>query len=227
MQKNDPYWMKFIAAQHGEAYYDSLMCFMQEEFDLYDKEYNKWPVCPARHQIWNAFRKTAFEDTKVVILGQDPYHTPGVAHGLAFSSLDGVPPSLRNIYKEIESDLGISMPKDNGDLTPWAEQGVLLLNNVLTVRSGKPRSHRRKGWEEFTDRVVRRVSYRGGAVFILWGKDAQSKEVLIDPNKNLILKATHPSPLSAHRGFFGCRHFSKANEWLRAQGRKEIDWGID
>lgn len=220
------YWLNFISSQNSEEYYRSLMCFLQTEFDQYDPYYNKCPVCPGRHSIWNAFRKTPFEKVKVVILGQDPYHTPGVANGLAFSSLDGIPPSLQNIYKELESDLGLNMSKTNGDLTSWADQGVLLLNSVLTVRSGSPRSHRGKGWEEFTNRIIKSLSDKGEIVFMLWGNDAKKKVPIINGRKNLILTAVHPSPLSAHRGFFGCRHFSIANTWLQANGKKPIKWAI-
>jgi len=165
---------------------------------------------------------------KVVILGQDPYHGPGQAHGLCFSVQPGVPvpPSLQNIFAEIESDLGIARP-DHGCLTPWAERGVLLLNSVLTVQAGSPGAHQGKGWEGFTDRVVDALNRdREGLVFLLWGSYAQAKGRLIDTGRHCVLKAPHPSPLSAHRGFLGCRHFSKSNQYLEAHGQAPIDWSL-
>ena len=163
-----------------------------------------------------------------MILGQDPYINPNQAHGLAFSVLsDKLPPSLKNIYKEIESDLRIEMAKNNGDLTPWAQQGVLLLNTVLTVRAGESNSHSKKGWEKFTDRIIQELGMDNKPkVFLFWGKNAQQKESLIKNTKHLILKAPHPSPLSAYNGFFGCKHFSKTNDFLEKNGEKEISWQI-
>ena len=185
-------------------------------------------IYPPGSKIFSAFNLTPLTAVKVVLLGQDPYHGPGQAHGLAFSVQDGVPPppSLQNIFKEIHSDLGLPIPK-TGNLEPWARQGVLLLNATLTVRKGQAGSHQGKGWEEFTDQVIRTVSdLRAGIVFLLWGKYAQQKEELIDTTKHFVLKAPHPSPLSVHRGFFGCRHFSKANAILRENGMGEIDWSL-
>ena len=185
-------------------------------------------VFPPGHDIFAAFDATPFEQVKVVILGQDPYHGFGQAHGLCFSVQPGVPvpPSLLNIYKEIESDLGLPRP-DHGCLLPWAQRGVLLLNAVLTVEEGKPGSHQGKGWEGFTDHVVDVLNReREGLVFLLWGSYAQAKGKVIDPRRHKVLKAPHPSPLSAHRGFLGCRHFSAANEYLRRRGTTPVDWQL-
>lgn len=181
---------------------------------------------PTGKNIFNAFNLTTFDKVKVVILGQDPYHGQGQAHGLSFSVPDGVkpPPSLVNIFKEIESDLGVKMP-EGGSLEGWARQGVLLLNAILTVRAGSPASHRGIGWENLTDAAIKALSdKRENIVFLLWGKFAQEKESLIDSGKHLILKAPHPSPYSANSGFFGCKHFSKTNEYLRKTGQTEVDW---
>jgi uracil-DNA glycosylase len=183
-------------------------------------------IYPPGHLIFNAFDKTPFNEVKVVILGQDPYHGPGQAHGLSFSVPDGVspPPSLNNIYKELHADIGLPIPK-TGNLTKWAEQGVLLLNAVLTVRANEPASHAKIGWMDFTDAVIRHISdHKGGVVFLLWGKFAQEKQVLIDETKHHVLKAAHPSPFSADKGFFGCKHFSRTNELLRKQNLTAIDW---
>lgn len=182
--------------------------------------------------VWfNAFALSAFDDVKVVILGQDPYHGPGQAHGLSFSVPDGVPvpPSLLNIYKEIDSDLGESQSQlaacRKGCLVAWAEQGVFLLNSVLTVESGQAASHQGRGWEKFTDRVIQLLSEeRDDLVFLLWGSYAQKKGQIIDARRHLVLRAPHPSPLSAHRGFMGCRHFSQTNQWLESHGQSAIDW---
>ncbi len=185
-------------------------------------------VFPPGPQIFAAFDATPFEQTKVVILGQDPYHGYGQAHGLSFSVPPGVavPPSLLNIYKEIETDLGIPRA-DHGCLIPWARQGVLLLNAVLTVEEGKPGSHQKRGWEGFTDHVVDVLNReREGLVFLLWGSYAQQKGKVIDTRRHRVLKATHPSPLSAHRGFLGCRHFSQANDYLARRGQAAIDWRL-
>ncbi len=185
-------------------------------------------VFPPGPQIFAAFDATPFEQTKVVILGQDPYHGYGQAHGLSFSVPPGVavPPSLLNIYKEIETDLGIPRA-DHGCLIPWARQGVLLLNAVLTVEEGKPGSHQKRGWEGFTDHVVDVLNReREGLVFLLWGSYAQQKGKVIDTRRHRVLKATHPSPLSAHRGFLGCRHFSQTNDYLARRGQGPIDWRL-
>ena len=191
-----------------------------------DNEYHQKEIYPKKNEIFNAFRNTTYKDTKVVILGQDPYHEPRQAHGLCFSVNDGIPfpPSLLNIFKEIESDLGIPMPK-SGDLTRWADQGVLLLNATLTVRAHQAGSHQNKGWEQFTDAVIRAVNAQDRPiVFLLWGRPAQMKKSMLNNPKHLILEAPHPSPLSAYRGFFGCKHFSKTNEYLKAHGKTEINW---
>lgn len=185
-------------------------------------------IYPPPKRIFAALDTTPFEQVKVVILGQDPYHGPGQAHGLCFSVLPGVPspPSLVNIFAEIQRDLGIARP-DHGCLIPWARQGVLLLNSVLTVERGLAGSHQGKGWEGFTDRIVDCLNReREGLVFLLWGSPAQTKGKLVDTARHKVLKAPHPSPLSAHRGFIGCGHFSKANEWLSAQGQASIEWRL-
>jgi uracil-DNA glycosylase len=185
-------------------------------------------IYPPGAQIFAALDTTPFESVKVVILGQDPYHGPGQAHGLSFSVGRGVavPPSLQNIFKEISRDLGLPRPS-HGDLHAWARQGVLLLNAVLTVQAGQPASHQGKGWERFTDACISALSSeREGLVFLLWGSYAQAKSALIDSRRHLLLKAPHPSPLSAHRGFLGCAHFSRANAYLQASGRAPIDWSL-
>lgn len=183
---------------------------------------------PSENEIFNAFSLTSFDNVKVVILGQDPYHGEGQAHGLAFSVREGIalPPSLKNIFKELTDDIGCVDSK-NGDLSSWAVQGVLLLNTLLSVRAGEPFSHKNKGWEEFTDEVIRTISMqKEHVVFILWGTPAQKKAVLIDENRHLILRAPHPSPLSSYRGFFGSKPFSKTNTYLREQGIVPIEWCI-
>jgi uracil-DNA glycosylase len=185
-------------------------------------------IFPAGNNIFNAFNQTTFENVKVVILGQDPYHGSGQAMGLSFSVPKGVkpPPSLVNIFKELKSDIGLPIPT-NGDLTPWAKQGVLLLNAVLTVRENEPASHAKIGWMDFTDAVIKKLSdEKKGIVFLLWGKFAEQKQILIDETKHFVLKAAHPSPFSADKGFFGCKHFSKTNELLAKQGLQVIDWHI-
>jgi uracil-DNA glycosylase len=185
-------------------------------------------IFPAGNNIFNAFNQTTFENVKVVILGQDPYHGSGQAMGLSFSVAKGVkpPPSLVNIFKELKSDIGLPIPT-NGDLTPWAKQGVLLLNAVLTVRENEPASHAKIGWMHFTDAVIKKISdEKKGIVFLLWGKFAEQKQILIDETKHFVLKAAHPSPFSADKGFFGCKHFSKTNELLAKQGLQVIDWHI-
>lgn len=186
-------------------------------------------IYPPGPLIFNAFNHTPFKKVSVVILGQDPYHNPGQAHGMSFSVPNGIkpPPSLVNIYKEIKSDIGIPMPAEYGNLTRWAEQGVLLLNAILTVRANEPASHQKIGWMNFTDAVIQKISdERSGVVFLLWGKFAQDKQILIDETKHLLLKAAHPSPFSADKGFFGCRHFSKTNDYLVKQGKEPINWKL-
>ena len=185
-------------------------------------------VFPSREEVFRAFSLTPISKVKVVILGQDPYHGEGEANGLAFSVNKGIklPPSLKNIYKELNSDLGIQIP-NHGDLTKWAKQGVLLLNSVLTVEKDKPGSHRNMGWEEYTDSIIKKISEeRKNVVFILWGKYAETKKNLIDENKHLILFSAHPSPFSARRGFFKSKPFSKCNTYLKKNGIKEIDWSL-
>lgn len=214
---------------------ESWRIALQEEFskpyflllkDFLLEERKKHIVYPPGKLIFSAFNHTPFNNVKVVILGQDPYHGKGQANGLCFSVSDGItmPPSLVNIFKEIQNDLGYPLPK-SGNLERWADQGVLLLNAILTVRANEAGSHQGKGWETFTDSVIHHLSHeKQGIVFLLWGKYAQAKEQLIDGSKHHILKAAHPSPFSAYNGFFGCRHFSKTNELLLMQGKKEIDW---
>ncbi len=203
--------------------------YMQNLFEFLQAEKSAGKVIyPPDSEIFYALNACPFEDVRVVILGQDPYHGAGQAHGLCFSVRRGValPPSLKNIYKELQSDCGVA-PALDGDLTSWANQGVLLLNTVLTVESGKPESHRGEGWEQFTDRILEALnSEREGLVFVLWGSNAQSKAGLIDGHRHLILKAPHPSPLSAYRGFFGCGHFSKINAWLKGHGSQPIVWSF-
>ena len=214
-------WKRALAAEFEKPYFVSLVRLLHQE----KAEGRK--IFPPGSQIFRAFELTPLENLKVVILGQDPYHGAGQAHGLSFSVPDGVPapPSLKNIFKEIESDLGVRM-SGYTDLEKWARQGVLLLNAVLTVRSGEAASHSRKGWEEFTDAVIRYISDNcEGVVFMLWGNFARSKVSLIDPARHYVLEAAHPSPL-ARGAFFGCRHFSRANEALAASGRTPIDWRL-
>lgn len=211
-------WAELLKDEFGKPYFKDLQKFLEEEYSRYD-------IYPKMENIFNALNFVKYEDVKVVIIGQDPYHEPNQAHGLAFSVQDGVPlpPSLQNIYKEIEDDLGITCEK-SGDLSRWAKQGVLLLNTSLTVRRGQANSHRGKGWETFTNEIIKLLSQREKPlVFILWGSNAQSFAPEIAP-QHLVLKAPHPSPLSAYRGFFGCKHFSKANNFLIEHGQSPIDW---
>ncbi len=218
--KLDPEWMSHVGGQFDLPYMTRLREFLQQE-----KSAGK-VIYPAGAQIFNALNTTPFSKVKVVILGQDPYHGPGQAHGLSFSVPKGVPkpPSLMNISKEIEADLGVKMPA-SGDLTGWAKQGVLLLNATLTVQQANAGSHQNKGWEDFTDSVIRALSdQREHLVFMLWGSYAQKKGAFIDRKKHFVLEAPHPSPLSAHRGFMGCKHFSKANEYLTTNGQAPIAW---
>ena len=215
-------WKQILKDEFEAPYFQALTEFLREE----KKKHVIYPPGPL---IFSAFNHTPFNRVKVVILGQDPYHGPGQAHGLCFSVPDGIPqpPSLVNIFKEIKSDLGIPVPAGS-NLTKWAGQGVLLVNAILTVRANEPTSHQNKGWEKFTDAVIRNLSEkRKNLIFLLWGNYARAKESLIDGNRHYILKAAHPSPLSASRGFFGCRHFSRTNEILEGQGLNGIDWGLD
>jgi len=217
--KND--WAPLLEEEFEKPYYLKLRAFLK-------KEYMTRTIYPNMYDIFNALHYTPFSKVKAVILGQDPYHGPNQAHGLSFSVKPGVkpPPSLKNIFAELHNDLGCPIP-DHGCLIPWAEQGVLLLNTVLTVREGQPNSHRGVGWEIFTDRVIEVLNQREEpVVYILWGSAAQSKVSLIDTSKHYIIRSPHPSPLSAHRGFFGSRPFSKTNAILRQLGLEEIDWEI-
>lgn len=192
------------------------------------REYKQYEVYPPKEDLFSALKLTSYSGTKAVILGQDPYHGPGQAHGLSFSVRPGVrvPPSLQNIYKELHSDLGASVP-NHGYLVHWAEEGVLMLNNVLTVRRGQPQSHQGIGWERFTDAVIEALNHRSQpAVFILWGSHAQKKGAFIDKSKHLVIESSHPSPFAAHRGFFGSRPFSRTNAFLTEHGMQPIDWAI-
>lgn len=212
-------WKDILAPEFEKPYFEQLTHFVREEYAAHR-------VYPRGSNIFRAFDKCPFDKVKVVIIGQDPYHGPGQAHGLCFSVADGVPfpPSLQNIFKEVHADTGAEIPL-SGNLDRWAEQGVLLLNAVLTVREHEAASHAGKGWETFTDAVVRAVAERKeGVVYMLWGSYAQRKGAIADPTKNLILKAVHPSPLSAYRGFLGCRHFSQANAYLEGIGQEPIKW---
>lgn len=212
-------WKSRLSGEFQKDYFKQLTAFVREE-------YRSAAVYPPGKDIFRAFDACPFENLKVVILGQDPYHGAGQAHGLSFSVLPGtaLPPSLKNIFKEIHKDLGKPIPAD-GDLSRWAEQGVLLLNATLTVRAGSPGSHQKKGWEEFTDHTIHLISeQKNNVVFLLWGAYAQKKGEIIDRKKHLVLMSAHPSPFSADRGFFGCRHFSKTNEYLKSKGLREIDW---
>ncbi len=211
-------WKAVLQEEMEAAYFLKLMQFLETE-----KSKNKI-IYPAEKDIFNAFQYTPFEQVKVVLLGQDPYHGFGQAHGLCFSVQDGVkiPPSLRNIYKELHQDIGKEIPT-NGNLTHWAKQGILMLNTTLTVEENKPMSHANMGWEKFTNAIIRKISeQKKGILFLLWGKHAQSKIPLIDTTKHIILQAAHPSPLSAYQGFFGCKHFSKTNRYLQQQGQDPI-----
>ncbi len=217
--KND--WNDYLQDEFKKPYYVALHDFIK-------KEYENEIVYPKAEEIYNALHYTDFKSVKVVLLGQDPYHGPNQAHGLSFSVQPGValPPSLRNIFKELNDDLGIPIP-NNGYLKNWADQGVLLLNTVLTVRQGEAHSHKGKGWEQLTDKIIETLNEKSDpVVFLLWGKPAQSKIHLIDQKKHHIITSVHPSPLSARRGFFGSKPFSKTNEFLRQSGLKEIDWTI-
>lgn len=216
-------WKEILKNEFARPYFLEIVTVLKT-----DKAVGK-TIYPPGPLIFNAFNQTPFYKVKVVILGQDPYHNPGQAHGLSFSVPNGVkpPPSLLNIYKEIQLDIGIPMPAEYGNLMRWAEQGVLLLNAILTVRANEPASHSRVGWMNFTDAVIKKLSEeKKGVVFLLWGKFAQDKQVLIDETKHFVLKAAHPSPFSAEKGFFGCRHFSKTNSILVREGLDPIDWKL-
>ena len=212
-------WQELLKPEFAKPYYQELRAFLAHE-------YKTQTIYPNMYDIFGCLHGTAYKDVKVVILGQDPYHGPGQAHGYSFSVRPGVqiPPSLMNIYKELESDLGCYIP-NNGYLKKWADQGVLMLNAVLTVRAGQAGSHRGKGWETFTDEVIKQISDKTeNVVFMLWGNYAKVKGKVIDTKKHLILNTVHPSPLSVYRGFFGCKHFSRANEYLTAHGKTPINW---
>lgn len=216
-------WDELLKDEFKKDYYLRLRQFLINE-------YRTQTIFPGMYDIFNAFKYTSYNDVKAVIIGQDPYHGVGQAHGLCFSVKKGVapPPSLVNIFKEIKSDLGIDNTGKHGELTKWAKNGVLLLNNVLTVRSGQANSHKNAGWEQFTDDVIALLDKREKPmVFLLWGANARSKTKIIKNPNHPILTCAHPSPLSAYNGFFGCKHFSKANEFLKAHGMEEIDWSID
>ena len=215
-------WDEKLTPEYSKEYYRNL-------FNFIGQEYSTRTIYPPGDDIFNAFHLTPYKNVKVVIIGQDPYHEPGQAHGLSFSVKPGIeiPPSLQNIYKELQDDCGCYIP-NNGYLVKWAEQGVLLLNAVLTVRAHAAASHQGKGWEEFTDAAIKVVNaVDRPVVFMLWGSFARSKKEMLSNPKHLILEAPHPSPLSAYRGFFGCKHFSRANEFLKSHGESPIDWQIE
>ena len=219
----EPSWKEVLKNEFTKPYFLEIATFLKIEKNAGKIIYPPGPL------IFNAFNQTPFNKVRVVIIGQDPYHNPGQAHGLSFSVPNGIkpPPSLVNIYKEIQSDLGIPMPSGYGNLTSWAQQGVLLLNAMLTVRANEPASHSKIGWMNFTDTVISKISdEKKGVIFLLWGKFAQEKQLLIDETKHFVLKAAHPSPFSADKGFFGCKHFSKTNELLTNQGLTPINWKL-
>jgi uracil-DNA glycosylase len=216
-------WKEVLKNEFTKSYFQGIVTFLKTE-RMAGKT-----IFPPGSMIFNAFNHTPFDKVKVVLLGQDPYHGAGQAHGLCFSVQDGVspPPSLINIYKEIQNDIGVGMNAKSGNLTRWADQGVFLLNASLTVRANEPMSHAKIGWAEFTDAVIKKISdEKKGVVFLLWGKFAQEKQVLIDETKHHVLKAAHPSPFSADKGFFGCKHFSKTNDFLVKEGLSPIDWKL-
>ena len=215
-------WKDALKQEFSKPYFKQIATHIKTE-----KSQRK-TIYPPGRSIFNAFDSTPLDKIKVVILGQDPYHGAGQAHGLCFSVPEGIapPPSLVNIFKELHEDIGITIP-NHGNLSHWAQQGVFLLNASLTVRAGEPMSHAKIGWAEFTDAVIRKISEeKDHVVFMLWGKFAQEKRILIDESKHLVLRSAHPSPLSASFGFFGCRHFSKANEWLMSKGIDPVDWSL-
>lgn len=213
-------WREVLQPQFDSVYFEMLTTFVR-------RAYQTTTVYPPGSKIFEAFNRTPFDKVKVVILGQDPYHGPNQAHGLCFSVQDGIqpPPSLINIYKELQKEYGVPVNMTNGNLTRWADQGVLLLNATLTVEAGKAGSHQSKGWETFTDAAIKALSdRRNGLVFMLWGSYAQQKGRVIDRRKHLVLESSHPSPLSVYRGFDGCGHFKKANQYLQSRGQEPIDW---
>ncbi len=213
-------WLKPLRKEFELSYMKDLNSFLKKEYD------QKKIIYPDKKNYFKALDLVDLKNVKVVILGQDPYHGPGQAHGLCFSVQDGIrfPPSLQNIFKELQSDLGITIPK-TGNLERWGEQGVLLLNSVLTVEDGKAAAHQKKGWEQFTDKIIEVVNENcDHVVFILWGAYAQKKAAFVDRKKHLVLESVHPSPLSSHRGFFGSKPFSKTNDWLKSKGLKPIQW---
>ena len=215
-------WDEYLSDEYKKEYFKELLEFIK-------KEYKTKVIYPKQNEVFNAFRYTDYDDLKVVILGQDPYHGPNQAEGLSFSVSNKVlkPPSLKNIFKELESDLGIKYPESNS-LKPWAKQGVLLLNAVLTVEEHKPTSHKDKGWEQFTDDVIKIINdKKEPVVFILWGAYARDKKKLITNKQHLVIESAHPSPFSARNGFFGSKPFSKTNEFLKKNGIKEIDWRVE
>ncbi len=215
-------WQAALAGEKELPYFKEIFAFLDRE------QADGKTIYPPRKDIFNALKSTPFDQVKVVIIGQDPYHGPGQAHGLCFSVQPGVkpPPSLYNIFEELRTDVGVAMP-GQGCLLKWAEQGVLLLNSVLTVEAGLAHSHAKIGWETFTDHIIKILNEKcDGLVFLLWGAHAQKKCAIIDPNRHYLLKSVHPSPLSAHRGFLGCKHFSKCNNLLQQTGKKQIDWSL-
>ena len=215
-------WLEPLSAEFKKPYYAQLYRFVNSEYAAHT-------IYPKKQDVFAAYDRTPLANVKVLILGQDPYHEPGQAHGLCFSVNPGIeiPPSLVNIYKELHDDLGCTIP-NNGCLTKWADQGVMLLNTVLTVRAHAANSHQNKGWEQFTDATIAALNRQDRPiVFMLWGRSAQQKASMLDNPKHLVLKAAHPSPLSAYNGFFGCRHFSKANACLEKSGQSPIDWRLD
>ena len=219
MTKITAEWDKILHEEFSSPTYLKLREFLKEEYLTHT-------IYPDMYNIFNSMKAVPFKDIKVVLLGQDPYHNEGQAMGLSFSVPDGIeiPPSLKNMYKELQAEMGIS-PKKSGNLIGWAKQGVLLLNTVLTVRAHQPNSHKGKGWESFTDSIIKKISYqKENVVFLLWGGNARSKKPLIDKNKHLVLECAHPSPLSAYNGFFGCGHYVKTNEYLIKHGIEPIDW---
>lgn len=214
-------WDELLSPEYDKEYYQKLRKFLVEE-------YKNYKIHPDMNDIFSAFKLSSFQETKILLLGQDPYHGENQAHGLAFSVKPGItpPPSLKNMYKEIEKELGIK-PPNNGYLISWAKQGMLMMNTALTVRDGEANSHKGKGWEIFTDKVIELLNEKEEPViFILWGNNAKTKKKLITNPKHFIIEGVHPSPLSASRGFFGCGHFTKVNEILKSLGKKEIDWSI-
>jgi uracil-DNA glycosylase len=216
-------WKEVLKQEFSKSYFQNAVTFIKVE-----KSQGK-TIYPPGPLIFNAFEQTPFDNLKVVLLGQDPYHGNGQAHGLSFSVPDGIkpPPSLINIFKELHDDVGVPIPT-TGNLVKWAQQGVFLLNSILTVRANEPASHQKIGWQEFTNGVITEISkQKEGIVFLLWGKFAHEKQILIDETKHYVLKAAHPSPYSADKGFFGCRHFSKTNNYLMKQGIDPIDWSLN